>query len=108
MTLAELRTMLEGITGFKGKTAYKVFKGGSAPALPFIVYYVDGTDNFKADDSVYLKRQQIIIELYTSTKSPTTEALIEAALDAAGIPWDYTESYIESEKAYLIAYTVEV
>ena len=108
MTLAEFRNILTGITEFKDKVAYKTFKEGSAPALPFICFYVDETDNFKADDKVYLKKQTILIELYTDKKSPSTEALIEAALDEAGIPWDYSESYIESEAVYLITYEVEV
>ena len=108
MTIAEMYTLLSGITGFKDKVVYRSFKEGSAPALPFICFYVDGTDNFNADDIAYLKRQTILIELYTDEKDPTTEALIETALDAAGIPWDYTESYIESESCYQITYEVEV
>ena len=108
MTVAEVKTLLEGITGFKDKVVYRQFKEGTAPALPFICFYVDETDNFKADNQVYLKRQNMIIELYTAIKSPTTEQLIETALDNAGIPWDYTETYIDSESCYLIAYNVEV
>lgn len=108
MTLAEFRTILTGITGFSDKVAYRTFKEGSAPALPFICFYVDETNNFKADDTAYLKKQIILVELYTATKSPSTEALIETALNEAGIPWDYSESYIESESVYLITYEVEV
>lgn len=108
MTLSDFYAILNNIPEFKGKVAYRQFKEGSAPALPFLVYYVDGTDNFDADNGVYLKRQNIIVELYTATKSPSTEETIETALDHAGIPWDYTESYIESESCYLIAYNVEV
>lgn len=108
MTVQEVMSLLNSISEFNGKVAYSHFKEGSAPALPFICFYVDETDNFKADDKVYLKRQTILIELYTSTKSPSTEALVEKALDDAGIPWDYSESYIESESVYLITYEVEV
>ena len=108
MTIAQFKEILEGITDFKGKIVYRQFKEGSAPALPFVCFYVNDTDNFKADNSVHLKRQNIIVELYTATKSPATEQLIETALDNAGIPWDYTETYIDSESCYLIAYNVEV
>lgn len=108
MSLSDFFNILNGITEFKGKVAYRQFKEGTAPALPFVVYYVDGTDNFDADDKVYLKRQNIIVELYTATKSPSTEELIETALDNAGIPWESTESYIDTESCYLIAYNVEV
>ena len=108
MSISDLYTLLDGITGFKGKVVYRQFKEGTAPALPFICYYVDDTDNFNADNHVYLKRQNVVIELYTAIKSPATEQLIETALDTAGIPWDYTETYIDSESCYLIAYNVEV
>lgn len=108
MTIADIYTLLTGIQGFKDKVTYRSFKEGSAPALPFVCYYVDETDNFKADDKAYLKRQTVLIELYTAVKSPSTEELIEAALDEAGIPWDYSESYIDSESVYQITYEVEV
>lgn len=108
MTIADIYDLLTHIQGFSNKVTYRSFKEGSAPALPFICYYVDETDNFKADDKAYLKKQTVLIELYTAIKSPSTEELIEAALDEAGIPWDYSESYIDSESAYLITYEVEV
>lgn len=108
MTIAQFKSILEEIPELKGKIVYRQFKEGSAPALPFVCFYVNDTDNFKADNKSYLKRQNIIVELYTATKSPATEQLIETALDNAGIPWDYTETYIDSESCYLIAYNVEV
>ena len=108
MTLEALKDILEAIPDLRGKIVYRQFKEGSAPALPFVCFYVDNTDNFKADNTVYLPRKNVIIELYTAIKSPATEQLIETALDNAGIPWDYTESYIDSESCYLIAYNVEV
>lgn len=108
MTVKDIMTLLNSIPEFTNKVAYRQFKEGSAPALPFICFYVDETDNFKADDKAYLKRTVFLIELYTEIKSPATEELVEAALDNAGIPWDYTESYIESESCYLIKYEVEV
>ena len=108
MTVSEVFTLLNAITGFKDKVAYRQFKEGSAPALPFICFYVDDTDNFKADDQVYFKRTTFLIELYTDKKDPSTEELLETALNTAGIPWDYSESYIESESCYLITYEVEV
>jgi hypothetical protein len=108
MTVKDIMTLLNSIPEFTNKVAYRTFKERSAPALPFICFYVDETDNFKADDKAYLKRTTFLIELYTAIKSPATEELIEAALDNAGIPWDYTESFIDSENCYQITYEVEV
>lgn len=108
MTVSEMYTLLNSITEFKDKVAYRQFKEGSAPALPFICFYVDETDNFKADDQTYFKRTTFNIELMTAKKDPPTEEALETALNNAGIPWDYSESYIESESCYLITYEVEV
>lgn len=107
MTTAEVYTMLNSITGFNGKVAYETFSE-SAPALPFICFYATDTDNFKADNKVYFKRQNIIIELYTEKKDPTVEGTVETALDAAELTWEKSESYINEERCFLIAYEVEV
>jgi len=108
MTVSDMYTLLNSVTEFKDKVAYRQFKEGSAPALPFICFYVDETDNFKADNQAYFKRTTFNIELMTAKKDPPTEEALETALNNAGIPWDYSESYIESESCYLITYEVEV
>ena len=107
MTNAEILAMLESVTEFKGKVAYRLFKE-QAPAFPYICFYEDGTDNFKADGTVYFERRIVTIELYTKIKDPTTEALLKGVLDSYGIPWDYSESYIDTEQCFLIAFEVEV
>ena len=48
------------------------------------------------------------IELYTDIKDPDAEALVENVLDAAGIFYDKTESYIEEENLYEVLYEMEV
>ena len=78
------------------------------PALPFMTYQVAYSNNFMADDKVYLAVQHIDIALYTAAKSPTTESTVETALDAAWLPWNKTETYLDSEKCFQIIYEVEV
>lgn len=108
MTLKALTTMLKSITGFETKVAYRQFMEGHAPALPFIVYYVEGSDNFLADGKVYLARQNVVIELYSEEKDVASEALIEAKLDANNIPWEKVEDYIDSEHMYMITYSITI
>lgn len=108
MTLAEIFSLLNGITGFNGKVAYRAFKKGMVPALPYICFRFDQTENFKADNKVYHVIQDVDIELYSSEKDTASEALIEAALDGKNIVWDKYETYIESESMYMIIYEVEV
>jgi len=46
------------------------------------------------------------VELYSKTKDPTSEALIEGLFDANEIYWDKTETYIESEGLYQVLYEI--
>lgn len=108
MSLTELTTMLRSITGFSNKVAYRQFREGSAQNLPFIVYYVEGSDNFLADGKVYLPRQNVAIELYTQEKDVTTEALLEEKLNDNNIPWEKDEDYIDSEHMYMITYSITI
>ena len=63
---------------------------------------------FFADDKVYLPVNHVDISLYTALKSPETEARVEEALDRADIPWNKTETFIDSEHCYQIIYEIEV
>ena len=45
------------------------------------------------------------IELYTDKKEPATELRLETVLDNAGIFYNKTETWIESEKLYEVLYT---
>lgn len=108
MTLKELYELLNNVKGFNGKVAYRCFPVGAAPKLPFICYLVRNSNNFKADSSVYLKRENVDIELYSKEKDTDSEEAIEAALEAVSVVWDKTESFIESEEVYLVTYTVTI
>lgn len=108
MSLKELYNLLSSITGFSNKVAYRAFPENAAPALPFIVYYVEGSGNFMADGKVYLVKQDVTIELYSQNKDVASEALLEAALDASFIPWNKYEDYIDSEHMYQISYDITI
>lgn len=87
--------------------AYDHFAEGESPDPPFITFLLPGSDNFAADGKVYLKINEVHIELYTDEKNPETEALVESALDAHEIFYDKTEVWIESEKLYEVLYSFE-
>lgn len=106
MTLAELNTALQSITGFKDKVAYRAFPVGKAPKLPFICYLETQTDNFDADNSVYHVLQGVDIELYTKDKSEATEQLIEAKLNEINLVWNKYEEWLDSEECYEIVYSI--
>lgn len=103
MTLESLSALLKA-TGLP--VTYREWPEGKAPPLPFICYLSSGANNFVADGQVYFSANPIRVELYTRIKSPDVEHLVEAAL--ADIPWTKDETYIDSEKCYLILYEIEV
>ena len=89
-------------------TAYHHFAEGQAPEPPFVVYLFPGTDNFAADGQVYFKVNELDVELYTDKKSPALEDRLEGILDAHGLFYQKSESWIESEKMYEVLYEMEV
>lgn len=108
MTLTELKTALCSISGFANKVVYRAWAVGEAPALPFICYLVEGSDNFGADDKVYKAIDRVNIELYSKYKDVTSESLVEAKLDSLNIYWEKEETYIDDEECYMIIYSIEV
>ena len=105
MTLAELNTVLTG-TGLP--VAYLAFPADSPPAMPFITYQETGSDNFGADNKVWVSHMRIQINLFTAKKSRVTEELVEAALDDADIYWERESSFEEDEDCYRIIYDIEI
>ena len=101
--MEEIVLLLAQLTGIP--YAYSHFAEGEAPDPPFICYLCPGSDNFSADGRVYQKINEVHIELYTDYKSPDTELAVENVLDEAGIFYNKTETWIESEKLYEVLYT---
>lgn len=104
----ELREITSMLAGLGIPLAYHHFAEGESPAPPFLLYLSPGSDNFSADGRVYLKVTQLDVELYTDLKDTELEARLEAVLDAAGLFYNKTESYIDSEKLYEVLYEMEV
>lgn len=102
----KLFTLLDAITGFKDKVAYRMFPVGAAPALPFIVFYSQGTDNAFGDNQTYHVVEDVNVCLYTKDKDTTSESALESALNTAKIPWNKSEVYIDTEECYEITYAI--
>lgn len=80
--------------------AYDHFAEGEAPDPPFLCYLLPENDNFSADGKVYHKFTEVRLELYTVFKDPEAEQNVEDVLDAAGIFYNKSETWIDSEKLY--------
>ena len=104
MGLDELKNILSAVY----PTAYWSFPEGQAPALPYITFFENSSRNFGADNIVYHQRKNISVELLTKYKDPTAESNVEAALTAAGLFWDKTETHLDDEDAFEVIYDLEV
>ena len=101
MTLLEFNNLLES-TGYP--VAFRSFPKEEPHEPPFICYITPGTENFAADGIVYHSNQQVQVELYTTDKDTTAEAKLEEAL--ADFYYIKDEGYIDSEKVYMVTYSL--
>ena len=88
--------------------AYDHFAEGESPDPPFICFLFPGSDNFAADNVVYMEFSNLSIELYTDEKDPELEDRVEAVLNAHELFWNKSEVWIESEKLYEVLYQMTV
>lgn len=105
MTYKKVATMVAGI-GLP--YAYYQFPEGTAQACPFICFYFTNSNDLAADDTNYQKIRPLAIELYTDNKDFTTEAAVESALNSNGLVYAREETYLDSERMYMVTYTTEI
>jgi hypothetical protein len=105
MTYAEISTMLSAVGV---PFAYHHFEEGSGQQPPFITFYYEGENDLKADNINYQPVRPLTIELYTDNKDFVLEAAVEAVLTANGLAFSRAETYIESERMYMVSYNTEV
>lgn len=103
MTLAGLAVLLQS-TGLP--VTYRAWPENEAPRMPFLCYLVTDFYALHADGENYYRYHGVRVELYTAFKDPVTEDLVELAL--AGFHWKKEETYLDSERCYLITYDIEV
>ena len=88
--------------------AYDHFAEGESPEPPFLCYLLPGSDNFSADGKVYHKISEVRLELYTDYKDLASEQKVEDVIDTAGLFYNKTETWIDSEKLYEILYSFDM
>ena len=88
--------------------AYDHFAEGESPEPPFLCYLLPGSDNFSADGKVYHKISEVRLELYTDYKDLASEQEVEDTLDAVGLFYNKTETWIDSEKLYEVLYSFDM
>lgn len=103
MTLAELKTRCKN-EGFK--YAYGKFKKPTEP--PHLVAIATGTDNFMADNKVYLKKIPIQLDYTYLTKDIDMQNKIENEI-LGDIAWNKSdETYLTDEEVWQVSYFFEI
>lgn len=75
---------------------------------PYIVYIIRNTDNYMADNKVFMKIDNVQIELYTSKKDVESEKKIEKLLDEKEIAYESSETWLEGERLFQKIYEVRL
>lgn len=84
--------------------AHMAFPIGSAPALPWCVYYLDEMDGYAADNTLLAKRNRWVIEHYWKVHDDAIEASLEQAiLDNFGA-YTKTETWVDTENCVQTTY----
>lgn len=99
MTLEALYQMLKELDL---PLAYNHFKESQKP--PYVIYLMEDSSNFGADNKVYHQIDNKAIELYTDKKDRKLEKELEELLDEKELFYEKEEAYIEKEAMYRVRY----
>ena len=105
MTYADVSNMINAI-GLP--FAYYQFPEGTAQACPFICFFFDSSNDLAADNTNYQRIRPLSIELYTDNKDFELEETVEAALNNAGLVFSREETWLDTERMYMVTFTTEV
>lgn len=105
MTLQEVANVISSI-GLP--FAYHHFPENTGQQPPFICYYYPRSNDMIADDTNYQKINELVIELYTDNKDFALENTVESVLKAHDFVYSSEETYIESEKMYMVVFYMGV
>ena len=103
MTRQEIATM---IASFNLPWRYSHFS--QTPAPPYVVYYFPAENDVMADNSNFVNKRQLFIELFTNTKDSTSEGTIESTLKQHGLSWYKQTDFLNDEKLFQTTYEMEV
>lgn len=105
MTYKEVNTMLSSV-GIP--YAYNQFDNDTPQEPPFICFLYDHGDDLIADNTNYQLIRMLSVELYTDTKDFELEQTVEDVLNANRLVYSKQETYLESERMYMITFEADV
>ena len=105
MTYKEVATMINSI-GIP--YAYYQFPDGTGQACPFVCFFFSDSNDLAAENTNYQKIRTLNIELYTDNKDFALEETVETVLNSNGLVYDHSESYLDSERMFMVVYTTDI
>lgn len=84
--------------------AYNHFKSMQTP--PYLIYFAEDSSNFGADNKVYHKIDNFVIEFYTLKKEKALETQLEELLSLNELYYEKYEAYIDTDKLYQVRYEI--
>lgn len=103
MTLKEIATMISSI-GYP----YRYSHFSETPSPPYVVFYYPSETDPYADNSNYINKRQLFVELFTKKKDESAEAAVESALKGKGLSWYKQTDFLNDEKLFQTTYEMEV
>ena len=88
--------------------AYYQFPNNTGIAPPFVCFYFDSSNDFAADNANYQRIRPLSIELYTDNKDFTLEQTVENVLNQNGLVYSREETYLDSERMYMVTFMTEI
>ena len=88
--------------------AYYQFPNNTGIAPPFVCFYFNSSNDFAADNTNYQRIRQLSLELYTDSKDFTLEQTVENILNQNGLVYSREETYLDSEKMYMVTFMTEI
>ena len=105
MTYQDVATM---IASLNIPFAYYQFPNGTEQACPFICFFFENSNDLAADNTNYQRIRSLSIELYTDNKDFALEESVESLLNSNGLVYTREESYLDSERMYMVTFTSEI
>ena len=105
MTPAEVKRMIDAV-GIPA--AYHQFAENTGQQPPFICFFYGPSSDLAADNTNYVRIEQLIIELYTDTKDFDLESRLESVLNQNEYVFAKSETFLDGEHMHETIYTTNV
>ena len=105
MTREEIANIMES-TGLP--CAYYQFPDNTPQTPPFITWFFSRNNDVIADNTNYVDKEILNVELYTKIRDFDLERAVEGVLSSGGFCYAKESSYVDDERIWQTSYESEV